>query len=230
MATDELVPFADPVRLPAPAELKETLRVELSRHVSDERESRGEVHQPEDVSPLVRALAAAKDAFAEYANAFSSAASLAKRELDEELVQAVGEDDGVPRGNLTVPDLNGTDIRFGLNFTNSHDIDQATVLAAVVGNTIAATRDTEPIQEVDEPDHVYLSRYDDWLMHVVERAVDTVLALGSYSMQVSKVKAYSATLASQGLDPLAGVVRGAIKTTRAYGGVKVERKTRKEST
>jgi hypothetical protein len=227
--TDDLVPFADPIRLPAPADLKDTLRLELSRHVTAERAARGDVTQPEDVSPLVRALARAKDAFGEYANAFSSAAALAKKELDEELTQAVGEKDGVPMGNLTVPDLDGTDIRFGLNFTNSHAINEQTVLAAIVGNLIDDMIGNEPVQDDGETDDDYDSRYWRWFQHVVERAITDVLAVGSYSMQVSKVKAFSATLAGQGKDTLAAVVRGAINTTRAYGGIKMERKTRKET-
>lgn len=226
--TDDLVPFAEPSRLPAPATLKETLRRELNEQVTAERAVRGEVHQPEDVYALVRKLAGAADAFSEYANAFSSAAAAAKRELDSELIAAVGENDGVPLGGLVVPDLNGTDIRFNLDKGNVHDIDADQVISIVITNLIAISRDTEPEWDEDLDDaQAYRDRYELWMAGVMRVAIDRVLTLGTYAMQVSKVRAFEADLAGTGADQEAAVVRGAVATTAKYRGVKVERKQRK---
>lgn len=227
--TDELVPLPDAVRsLPAPRDVGRALREALTARVNAEREARGEVHQPEDVSPLVRSLAGAKELLDEYARAFTGAAGLAREELDEELLAAVGEQDGVPLSGLTVPDLDGTDIRITLNKTNNHNIHQYTVLTAVIGHTIARMKGGEPEQRENEPDEEYDDRYWSWVFRVIERVLDQVLNLGSYSMQVSKVQAYAVALAGQGEDNLAAVVRGSIKTTQNYRGTKLERKERKE--
>lgn len=228
--TDEIVPFADPVRLPAPATLKDMLREELSAHVTRERADRGDICQPEDVSPLVRALAGARDAFSEYANAFSSAAALAKRELDEELVQAVGEQDDIPNGPLLVPDTDGTDIRLVPDYGNNHHIDVDQVISTAIMNLITISRDTEPEWDEDLDDaQAYRDRYELWMAGLMRLAVDHILSMGSYSMQVSKVRAFGVALAGTEADDDAAVIRGAIRTTRNYRGVKVERKQRKES-
>jgi hypothetical protein len=226
--TDDLIPFAEPARLPAPADLKETLRRELSEHVARERDQRGHVHQPEDVFALVRKLAGAHDVLGEYANAFSNAASMARRELESELVTAVGEQDGIPTSGLDVPDRDGTDIRFTLAKGNTHDIELRTVIAAVVAATVARMSGGEPVQADDEDDAAYDERYWRWFAHVIERAIDWVLSLGTYTMQVTKVRAFAATLAGDGEDAMAAVVNGAVNTTSSYRGVKMERKQRRK--
>jgi hypothetical protein len=224
---DELVPFAEPSRLPAPADLKETLRRELSEHVTRERADRGDIHQPEDVWALVRKLAGAKDAFEEYAQAFSAAASMAGRELKEELIAAVGENDGIPLSGMSVPDTDGTDIAFSLAKGNTHGIDADQVISAVISNLIMISRDTEPEEQPGDDYYEYRDRYETWMAGVMRLAVDHVLALGSYAMQVSKVRAFAADLAATERDGESAVVRGSISTTPTYKGVKLERKRRK---
>jgi len=227
--TDELVPFAEPSRLPAPADLKETLRRELSEHVTAERAARGDVHQPEDTWALVRKLGGAFDAFSEYANAFSSAAAMARRELDAELFAAVGDSDGVPLAGMSVPDANGTDIRFTVEKGNIHAIDTDQVISVVIANLIEITRDTEPEWDEDVEDAAgYRARYETWMAGVMRLAVDQVLALGSYAMQVSKVRAFAADLGATGVDAESAVVTGSITTTSRYKGVKMERKERRK--
>lgn len=214
--------------MPAPSDVAQALRDALYQRVAAERANRGEVHQPEDVSPLVRSLAGAQELLNDYARAFTRAATIAKDELDEELFTAVGNQDGIPMSGLKVPDLDGTDILFSLIKPNTHGIDERTVVAAVIGHTIATRRGSEPSQNDDETNHEYDQRYEGWMADVIEQAVDQVLDLGSYALQVSKVKAYAVALAGQGEDNLAGVVRGSINTTATYRGIKVERKERKE--
>lgn len=226
----DLEPVPDAVRaLPAPADVGRAVKEALSARVAAERAARGDVHQPEDVYALARALAGARDLLSEYARAFSGGASLAAKELKEEHLTAVGEDDGVPRSALTVPDLDGTDIRFTVEKPNSHDIATDMVVSVAVADVMARTRDTEPEWDEDVDDaQGYRDRYELWMADVIGQAIDLVLSLGSYDMQVSKVRAYQTTLAGNGEDHLAGVVRGAITTTAQYRGVKVERKQRKK--
>lgn len=227
--TDELMPVPDAVRaLPSPRDISAALMAELQGRVERERLARGDVHQPEDVYPLVRSLAGARDLLQDYARVFSSAAGLAGTMLEEEHLTAVGENDGVPLAGLKVPDLDGTDIQFTLSKPNSHDIDQRTVIAAVVARTVALMAGGEPVQETDESDTDYATRYWRWFAHVIERAIDWVLELGSYTMQVSKVRAFAAALAGDGEDGMSAVVTSAVKTTPQYRGVKVERKQRRK--
>jgi hypothetical protein len=227
--TDELVPFAEPSRLPAPADLKETLRRELSEHVTAERAARGDVHQPEDTWALVRKLGGAFDAFSEYANAFKSAAAMARRELDAELIAAVGESDGVPLAGMAVPDVNDTEIKFSLDQGNQYTIDADQVIQVVVANLIEITRDTEPEWDEDLEDAAgYRARYETWMAGLMVLAIDHVMQLGSYAMQVSKVRAFAADLAAAGADSESAVVTGAITRATRYKGVKMERKERRK--
>lgn len=226
---DEVVPVPDAVRaLPSPREIGAALKAELVARVTRERAVRGDVHQEEDVYALVRALAGARDLLHEYAYEFAGAEGSATQMLEEELVAAVGEQDGIPTSGLKVPDLNGTDIHFDLATSNTYDIDQRAVLTAVIWTAIDRMRDGEPAQEQDESDRAYEDRYWKWFAHVVERVLDVVFNLGTYSMQVSKVRAYMTALAGEGDDAMAAVLRGAITKTQRYRGVKVERKQRKK--
>lgn len=228
--SDDLVPVPDVVRaLPAPRVVSEALKAELYARVAAERNRRGDVHQPEDVSPLVRALAGAKELLEEYARAFTRAATIAKDELDTELFEAVGQQAGIPNSGLTVPDLDGTDILFSLLKPNKHDIDTDQVITVVINNLIEITRDTEPEWDEDvEEAPTYRARYEAWMAGVMRLAVEHVIELGTYAMQVSKVRAFATDLAGTGCDAEAAVVRGSITTTARYGGIKVDRKERKK--
>jgi len=226
---NDIVPVPDAVRaLPSPRDISTALQAELVARVERERAVRGDVHQPEDVYALVRSVAAARELLQDYARAFSSAAALAGTVLEEEHLAAVGEQDGVPLAGLTVPDLDGTDIRFGLSTSNTHTIDTNQVIMTVINTLIQVTRDTEPSWPDDEDFDTYRDRYETWMAHVMRRVVGQVMELGSYTMQVSKVRALAAELAGGGFDAESAVVRGAISTSKNYRGVTVERKERKK--
>lgn len=227
--SDDLVPLPPQIQgIPSPRDVGTMLVANLAVRVHHARQARGTTRQPEDVYALVRSLGGAKEMLEDYARSFTTAATEAKHWIDEELIEAVGEHDGIPRSGLKVPDTDGTDLHLTLNTPNSHTIDQPAVIAAIIGNTLAATRDTEPDNLPGEDYDAYRDRYEAWMVHVIERVVDQVLAVGSYSMQVSKVNAYAVALAGEGEDHLAGVVRGSVTTTSNYRGIKVERKERKK--
>lgn len=226
--TDDLVPLPQEVRaLPAPSVIGDALKRELSARVSAERAARGDVHIEEDVYPLVRALSSAHDLLGEYASQFAAAARVARAELDNELMVAAGEQDGVPQAALTVPD-GSVNVRLAPAFGNTHNIDTDQVIDTVIALALDLSRGTEPEQGPEEEDPVYLARYEQWMAGVIRLAVNRVLELGSYSMQVSKVQTFSEQLAATGTDDLSAVVRGSVRTTRTYQGVKYERKRRKE--
>jgi len=128
-----------------------------------------------------------------------------------------------------VPDANGTDIRFTVEKGNIHAIDTDQVISVVIANLIEITRDTEPEWDEDVEDAAgYRARYETWMAGVMRLAVDQVLALGSYAMQVSKVRAFAADLGATGVDAESAVVTGSITTTSRYKGVKMERKERRK--
>lgn len=229
--TDDLVPVPvpDAVRaLPSPREISTALIAELTSRSARVRVDRGDVHQPEDTYPLVRALQGARELLEDYGRAFATAAALAADELRYELVSAVGEQDGVPVSGLLVPDLDGTDIALSKVTSNSYDIDQRSVIAAVISTTVVRMADTEPLQQSDEGDQAYDDRYWRWFTHVIETAIDQLFALGTFTLQVSKVRAYMTTLSGQGDDAVAAVLRTSIRKTEKYGGVKIERKERRK--
>lgn len=225
--SDELAPLPEAVRaLPSPDLIGDALKRELNARVTAERDARGDVHQPEDTYALVRSLDRAHGLLTEYAHQFSQAAALARKELDNELYTAVGDSDGVPNGPLVVPD-GDRNIRLAPDHGNSHDIDAAQVVAVAVARALDITRDTEPEQELAESEDAYMLRYDAWLTGVIMTALRLVHSLGTFSMQVSKVRAFAAELASLELDSQAAVVNSAVHTSRRYRGVKHERKERK---
>lgn len=225
----ELVPLPDAVRaLPAPSQIGDALKQELSSRVGAERIMRGDVHQPEDVYALVRPLAAAYELLTEYAHQFTSAARVARAELETELTFAVGEQDGIPQGKLTVPD-GDVEVRLAPDHGNTHTIDLLPVLSAVIADILGQSRDTEPEQEPGETDRDYLERYERWMAAVIHAVIEGVFALGTFSPQVSKVQAYAVDLASRQDDQLSAVVRSSVQTTRRYKGVKYERKERKHA-
>src|SRR5687768_14344773 len=60
------------------------------------REARGDVVAPEDVYEAVRWAQGIAESFHEYGRAFAGAAVLVGQYAEEELVDAVGEQDGIP--------------------------------------------------------------------------------------------------------------------------------------
>lgn len=227
--SDELVPLPPQIQgMPSPRDVGTMLIANLAVRVHHARTARGDVHQPEDVYPLVRSLAGAKEMLEDYARAFTTAAAEAKYNLDDELVAAVGEQAGIPTSGLTVPDVDGTDIHLTLATPNSHDIGMDAVLNVVVADVLARARDSEPDNLPGEDFYAYRDRYETWMAGVMRMAIDQVIELGSYSMQVSKVRAYETALAGDAADDLAGVVRGSITKTSHYRGIKLERKERKK--
>lgn len=172
--------------------------------------ARGEVQVPEDTYDMLRRLAAEWDRFKGYGRAFSDAVKLLAQLMEEELTEAVGEQEGIPNQGLTVPDAAG-DFRISLDTPRVYEIDMDQVWA-VIQNSL---EDRAKIAGIAFP--------IPWAVHQV---VNLLPQLGKFEPQVSKLKAYAATLARDGDDKAASVVSGAITSKTPFKGVKFERNNR----
>lgn len=190
---------------------------------------RGDVTVPEDTFPTQRALATAAETLKGYAEAFTAGAKMVATLQEEELVEAVGEDAGVPREGITVPDSGG-DLRIAPKYENEHgaDVDQliAVVAAEVLetsysdqhGNVVDLVR---AIVEGDAGDPEGLASQ---LQDVLTDAMHRLLTVGKFTPQVTKVKTYAAGLSRNGQDGLAAVARTSLTKRTVYKGVTTTRK------
>lgn len=168
---------------------------------------RGTVHTPEDTFEMQRRLVTTDEQFKGYMAAFREARKVLAQLQEEELVEARGEQDGIPLDGLTVPDAEG-DIRISLDAPAVYDIDLQQLLAVLMANIL----DKAPVA-----DDV------DLIPYAVQETVTALLSWGKFEPQVSKVKAWGDTLARSGRDQDASVVSGAITKRNPYKGVKFER-------
>lgn len=192
-----------------PVQLQRALKDRIQAAYAELYAQRGAVHTPEDTYAMQRRLAATAEQCKAYAQAFNEARKVLAQLQEEELVEAVGEQDGIPLGGLTVPHADG-DIRISLDAPAVYDIDVQQLLAVLFGVLLDEVRGGEMAGE-------------EALVHTMQRMMDTLLSWGKFEPQVSKVKAWGATLARNGRDDDAAVVSGAITKHNPYKGVKFER-------
>lgn len=233
----ELEPMPEAARaLPSPREFGAQLRTWLDDQIVRVRTLRGETSAPEDTHALVRSLRGFEETAGEYARAWSGAAKVAKQEIENELIEAVGEQDGVPQSGMAVPDHDGTSIRISLDTANSYDIDENALypaLAEVVLMTTDVLTDIEnacldaALAEPEDRPRATAERNA-----VVARALIVAMTelprVGTFTAQVTKVRALAAELGRLGDDALASTVTGAIRKTTTYRGVKTTREQPKE--
>lgn len=212
--TNELQPFAEGVRgLPDPTDLRKALRAAVDRAYLASITARGEVTRPEDTFDVQRSLAAVRDLFADYARVFSDMRKLIGQLQEEQLIEAVGEQAGVPNQPLTVPDPEG-DVRLGIDLERVHSIDPEQLIAVV------STHVTESSLALAS----LLPAVREQVRAEIASGIRLFLTLGKYEAQVTKVRSYAADLAREGSDDLASVVSGTIRTFTTYKGIKFERK------
>lgn len=198
------------------------------------REARGKVVTPEDTYETVRWAQGIAESFHEYGRAFAGAAALVGQYAEEELVEAVGEQDGIPTRGLTVPDVDGSDIKITKETSNTHHIDRDAVLRALAVSFVhqhdAAGMLAELLSDlyarvemVDESteEQVY-RRAEEHLATLLILAFGELAALGTFNLQVTKVEAFSKELARRDA-LLASTVTGAMRKTVKYSGVKMSR-------
>ncbi len=222
----DLVPLPQLGGMPTPAELRAVVVAAIQQGYADAYQRRGAVHAPEDTYALQRRLAYIDNQLADFANAFTAARKLVGQLQAEELVEAVGEQQEIPNGAVVVPDPDG-DLRIGPDYANIHTIDAQQVMAAVISDAMSEPdgRPTaERLRAVIEGDEGDPGDVEEILADMALRAHHTTIGLGSFTMQVAKVRGYARQLALRGLDKAASVVTGAIATHQEYKGVKISRK------
>lgn len=213
MTDTTLIPLSDmTLQLPDPQVLRNRLTDTLESEFARARAAQGEVAVPEDTFALQRKLAAAHELLTGYARAFTAAGKRVSGMQEEQLIDAVGEQDHVPNQGLTIPDPAG-DVRLSLDMTKFRSFDLDQLIGVVVAQVCAAAL-AVPFEEIEE----------EGLEGVVEAGIRTVLELGKFEPQVTKVVAYAKTVARSGADDLSSVVSGAVRTRTEYRGVKFERK------
>lgn len=204
-----------------PTDLKRELRARIQEAYAELVAERGEVHVPEDTFAMQRRLGLERDRFAAYASAFTEVTKLLRTLMEEELVEAVGEQDGIPNQGLTIPSADG-DIHLSLDTAKVYDIDMDQLLAVHTSQTL------NTVDELDMLDNTRAPTKDEvaaLVTTVIDATVGTVLSWGKFELQISKVRAYAATLARNGRDDASAVVTGAISESHPYRGVKFERKS-----
>lgn len=203
-SSNEVTPAVLPgLNIPSPHRLRVTIEEELSRLIREARAERGEVQLPEETYPLVRALVASHELLSDYASAFKKAASTAQQEVESELLDAVGEQEGQPVSGMTVPDARG-DIRVSLDTANEYDIDMD-ALRNVVCLVVGELHGNGGAESAD-------------------LALSMLLSMGSFTPQVSKVRAFAQDTSRKGEDGLAATITSAIRKVTRYKGVKTARK------
>lgn len=221
--------------------LGKALQDGVNATIAQLRAARGDVVAPEDVYETVRWAQGIAESFHEYGRAFAGAAVLVGQYAEEELVEAVGEQDGIPTRSLTVPDVDGSDIKLTKETSSTHHIDRDAVFRALAASFVrqhdAAGMLAELLSDlyarvemVDESteDQVY-RRAEEHLATLLMIAFGELTALGSFSLQVTKVQAFSKELARRDT-LLASTVTGAMGKTAKYSGVKMTRTFPKKKT
>ncbi len=220
-----LVPF--PVEdhlpgLPAPVEVRKALGEQFEAAVARERERRGQVTRPADTWPMVRAVESFAALVDDYARVLTTVAKDARKVLEEELFEAVGEQDGIPSGPLNVPHA-GSIISVKAKTDNVYDIDADQVLGALAALVSEqwhlrrddATKHGKPLPPApeDEPQQ--------YAMAVAQRAL---VMVGAATLKVTHVKNLAVELGHMGADSLSATVTDAIRKRRIYKGTDVSRK------
>jgi hypothetical protein len=213
--------------MPSARNVSQILRDQLHGGVLAERARRGETRQPEDFFPMQRSLAAVVDVAKEYEYAFRQARKEAEAIAEEELIDAVGEQDGQPNQALSVPDAEG-DLRIVPQVTNSYEIDPDSIMSAVAFSVLFDREggiDGMFEEHGREAEEQLWERREATLAELLVEAQRVLCTLGKFDPQVSKVRAFAKELARMpDGDGVSATVTGAVKKTTDYKGVKIERK------
>ncbi len=212
--TDQELKALAPIvaQMPRPQDLRAAVRRALEEGYQAARVAQGTVTMPADTFALQRALAGVHETFTDYAAAFRDAAKRVAGMQCEQLIDAVGEQDGTPNQGLTIPDADG-DVVLSLDTPKSYTFDLEQIIAVVTSEHSAGFNVSE--------------EYRAGLEELMKGAIYRMLLLGKFEPQVTKVTAYAKELARQGLDGLSAVVSSAMRSTTDYKGVKFTRKATK---
>lgn len=220
--------------IPSARSIAAQLKQQLNNAVLAERARRGEVHTIEDTYPMHRSLARVAETCGEYERAFKAAGKEAEAIAQEELIDQVGEKDGIPNQGITVPDADG-DVVVSLDIHNDHTFDDEAVITAVatvvlealdVHNTLLeqVLEGAAELDPDDEDDRRVHEKLDTFLADLLVTAMGRLIECGKFTPQVTKVKPLVAELARLGLDSVAATVSSTHKVRPEFKGVKIKRK------
>lgn len=204
--------------LPAPHQLVGILRERLEASVLAARAERGEVHVSEDVFASILHIGSIAEGLIDYGRAFTTVGKEAAGYVEDELIAAVGEQEGVPLSGIDVPDPDGTTLKVTRDIRNEYDIDIALVIDGAVLFTLERYRGWQ-----DQPEEVRAALLS-VVMILMSEAARTVIACGTFKPQITKVRDLATEIAR--IDPkVASTITSALKgaKTTSYRGVKVKR-------
>jgi hypothetical protein len=217
----ELEPAFRQGAMPAPHDLVGILRENLHALVLQLRSERGEVHAPEDVYIPVRRLGALAEGLQDYGRAFTKVAGEVRGHIQDELEEAVGEQDGIPNSGMRVPDVDGTDILVELDKRNEYNIDTEIVQSGVLALVLTTNQAAQKLIELTAPDEEDGAAL---LAELLADAMATLVACGRFQPQITKVRAMSTEIART--DPkVASTITEMLKRAKRteFRGVKVKR-------
>lgn len=208
--------------LPDPQALKRVVKERIQQAYTDLHAARGEVLKPEDTYDLHRRLQATREQMDAYARGFKDVSTLIGQLQEEELVEAVGEQDGIPMSGLTIPTAGG-DIVVAPAFKRVNDIEPQAVQTAIVNGV------TESWIEAIEHAAVHSAdKLEENLREMLQQALTALIGTGKWEPQVTKLKATAGEWARAGHDDLAGALMKAHKIRQKYQDkVEVTRKAPK---
>lgn len=209
--------------LPTPTEVRKLLSGRIDEAIGYVRQQRGAITVPEDVHPLVRSVFDLRELIGQYVAVLNAIVLTLTQVLEEELIEGVGEQAGVPNGPMSVPTARGTSIRITPKTKNVHDVDTEQVIACVAAR--AAEEWTARI--IREPDTAASpsEQPEQFAMDVVRAVLDMLGA--SAKFKVTAVKALAAEFSVQGHTQLAGTVASSIVTRKVLDKVAIEETTPK---
>lgn len=206
--------------LPDPTALKRVVKERIQEAYAQLYAARGDVLKPEDTFDLHRRLQETRERMDSYSRGFAEVSKLIGQLQQEELVEAVGEQDGVPLSSLTIPTAGG-DIVVAPSFKRVNDIDPQQVQDAIVNGVTDAWM--EPIEHAAVHSTETL---EEGLREMLAQALTALIGTGKWEPQISKLKATAADWARSGHDQMAGKLMAAHEVRQKYQD-KVE-VTRKE--
>jgi len=196
--------------LPDPLVLQRVVKERIQAAYAELHQARGEVLKPEDTYDLHRRLQATVEQMEGYARGFTAVVKLIRELQQEELVEAVGEQDGVPLSGLTIPTAGG-DIVVTPSFKRVNDIDPDAVTTAIVNGVTDAWM--EPIEHAAVHSTETL---EENLREMLAQALAALVGTGKWEPQVSKLKATAAQWARAGRDDMAGRLMAAHEVRQKY--------------
>jgi len=196
--------------LPDPLVLQRVVKERIQAAYAELHQARGEVLKPEDTYDLHRRLQATVEQMEGYARGFAAVVKLIRELQQEELVEAVGEQDGVPLSGLTIPTAGG-DIVVTPSFKRVNDIDPDAVTTAIVNGVTDAWM--EPIEHAAVHSTETL---EENLREMLAQALAALVGTGKWEPQVSKLKATAAQWARAGRDDMAGRLMAAHEVRQKY--------------